>query len=69
LAIHSLEHYFLAEIDTQDVRSREPHLLFCWLPLARLAEFDLRPHIVRDAIISGAYLQARHLVAPYPDAP
>lgn len=63
--VHGLEHYFLAEIDTVDVQSRETHLEFHWLPLQRLHEFDVRPHVVRDSILSGSYLQARHLVTPY----
>jgi ADP-ribose pyrophosphatase YjhB (NUDIX family) len=63
--VHGLEHYFLAEIDRVDVRSRESHLEFHWLALQNLREFDLRPHVVRDAILSGSYLQARHLVTPY----
>jgi hypothetical protein len=63
--VHGLEHYFLAEIDTVDVRSREPHLEFHWLALQNLRECDLRPHVVRDAILSGSYLQVRHLVTPY----
>jgi ADP-ribose pyrophosphatase YjhB (NUDIX family) len=63
--VHGLEHYFLTEIDRADVQSREPRLGFHWLPLQNLREFDLRPHVVRDAILSGSYLQARHLVTPY----
>ena len=63
--VHGLEHYFLAEIDTVDVRSHEGHLEFHWLPLQNLNKFDVRPHVVRDAILSGSYLQARHLVTPY----
>jgi ADP-ribose pyrophosphatase YjhB (NUDIX family) len=60
--VHGLEHYFLAEIDTVDVRSCEPHLEFRWLPVKNLVDFDLRPHVVRDVIFSGEHLQARHLV-------
>jgi len=66
--VHGLEHYFLAEIDTVDVRSRETHVEFHWLPLQNLAEFDVRPHVVRDAILSGSYLHMHHLVTPYSDA-
>jgi len=62
--VHGLEHYLLAEIDRTDVQSREPHLAFHWLPMENLAQMDLRPRVVRDAIISGAYLRVRHLVVP-----
>jgi hypothetical protein len=63
-----LEHYFLTQIDTTDVRSREPHLEFSWVLLQELVDFDLRPHVVLDAILSGDYLQARHFVTPEPSA-
>lgn len=63
--VHGLEHYFLAELDRRDVQSREPYLVFHWLPIKRLAAFDLRPHIVRDAIVSGEYTRLRHLVVPF----
>jgi hypothetical protein len=29
-----------------------------------LPQIDLRPLVVRDAIVSGAYLRVRHLIAP-----
>lgn len=60
-AIQAVEHYLEVEIDTTDVRSRETHLTQHWLPLARLPEYNLRPHVVRDAIFSGAYRTVRHL--------
>lgn len=63
--VHGLEHYLLAQIDRQDVQSRESHLTFHWLPLNRLAQFDLRPHIVRDAVAAGEFTQIRHLVVRY----
>jgi ADP-ribose pyrophosphatase YjhB (NUDIX family) len=62
--VHGLEHYLLAEIDGTDVQSREPHFEFHWLPVEDLPQLDLRPHVVRDAIVSGAYLRVRHLVVP-----
>ena len=64
VSVHGIEHYLLAEIDRTDVESREPHLLFHWIPLDGLSQIDLRPHVVRDAIVSGAYLRVRHLVVP-----
>lgn len=63
--VHSLEHYLRAELDRDDVRSREAYLDFHWLPVEDLIDFDLRPHIVRDAIASGEYTEVRHLVVPY----
>ncbi len=63
--IHSLEHYYDVEIDRHDVESREQHLRFYWLPVATLAQHDLRPHVVRDVIASGEFRGVRHLVVPY----
>lgn len=63
--IHSVEHYLLAEIDRSEVESREPHLGFHWLPIDRLSDYDLRPHVVRDAITSGEYASVRHLQVPF----
>lgn len=67
VSVCSLEHYLLAQIDRTDVESREPHLVFRWLPLDCLGQVDLRPHVVRDAITSGEYLRVRHLVVPRED--
>jgi len=62
---HGVEHYFEIDIDRFDVESRESHLSQYWLPLDTLAEQDLRPHIVRDAIASGDYRNIRSLVVPF----
>lgn len=62
---HGLEHYFAVELDSYDVRSREPHLLQEWVPLGRLAAHDVRPHVVRDAIADGSWRTRRHLVVPF----
>jgi ADP-ribose pyrophosphatase YjhB (NUDIX family) len=63
--LHSLEHYFLVELDSYEVRSREPHLVQSWLPLAELSARDLRPHVVRDAIVDGSWRTRRHLIVPF----
>lgn len=63
--LHSLEHYFSVELDSHDVRSREPHLVQCWLPLSELAAYDVRPHVVRDAIADGSWQTRKHLVVPF----
>jgi ADP-ribose pyrophosphatase YjhB (NUDIX family) len=62
---HSLEHYFRVDLDSYDVRSREPHLVQSWLPLAAVAAADLRPHVVRDAIADGSWRTVKHLVVPF----
>ncbi|HEY0249878.1 MAG TPA: hypothetical protein VGC41_00040 [Kofleriaceae bacterium] len=51
--VQSLEHYLEVAIDRQDVESREAHLSQHWLPLAHLRDYDVRPHIVRDALVAG----------------
>jgi ADP-ribose pyrophosphatase YjhB (NUDIX family) len=63
--LHSLEHYFSVELDSHEVRSRERHLVQCWLPLSRLSAHDVRPHVVRDAIVDGTWKTRKHLVVPF----
>jgi 8-oxo-dGTP pyrophosphatase MutT (NUDIX family) len=63
--VHGLEHYFLVEPPIADIVSREPHLTFEWLPLAALAEVDLRPRVVREAVIDGSWRDARLLSVPF----
>ena len=63
--LHSLEHYFAVELDSYDVRSREAHLVQCWLPLDDLSAYDVRPRVVRDAILDGSWATRRHLVVPF----
>ena len=63
--VHSLEHYLAVELDSHEVRSRERHLAQCWLPVSRLAAYDVRPHVVRDAIVDGSWETRRHLVVPF----
>jgi len=61
----SLEHYLEVTLDRQNVESREAHLSQHWLPLARLRDYDLRPHVVRDVLASGNLHNVSHLtVAP-----
>ena len=66
--VHGVEHYLLAEIDRWELESREPDLGFQWIPLERLPDYDLRPHVVRDAIASGEYLSVKHLEVPFDDS-
>jgi ADP-ribose pyrophosphatase YjhB (NUDIX family) len=62
---HSLEHYFAVELDSHEVRSREDHLVQSWLPLSQLAAHDVRPHVVRDAIVDGTWETRKHLIVPF----
>ncbi|MET3579940.1 ADP-ribose pyrophosphatase YjhB (NUDIX family) [Mesorhizobium robiniae] len=61
-AIQPAEHFFLVKLDRRDAESHEPHLRQHWIPIAELASADLRPHIVRDALIDGTYLTSRYLL-------
>lgn len=58
---HGLEHYLEVTLDRDEVESRAPHLSQHWLPLARLRDYDVRPHVVRDAVASGRFRDLRHL--------
>jgi ADP-ribose pyrophosphatase YjhB (NUDIX family) len=62
--VHLLEHFFAVELTGYQLASRESDLIVRWLPLKELGNFDLRPHVVRDAIVKGEHLAVRHLVVP-----
>ncbi len=59
--IQGLEHYLEVILDRQNIESREAHLSQHWLPLDRLRDYDLRPHIVRDVVASGDLRNVSHL--------
>ncbi|MBD3193254.1 MAG: NUDIX domain-containing protein [Candidatus Heimdallarchaeota archaeon] len=63
--IHSLEHYFLVQLENYDIESKEPEIILKWLPIDQLPKIDLRPEIVRDVIINGAWRKVKHLVQPF----
>ncbi len=62
--VHLHEHFFQVELASYEISSREPNLIQRWLPLSQLESFDLRPHVVRDAIVNNEYLAVRHLIVP-----
>lgn len=62
-AVQGLEHYLEVTLDREEVESKEPHLSQHWLTIGRLLEYDVRPHVVRDAIASGSFRHIRHLSA------
>ena len=64
--VDSIEHYFQVTLNSLDVESSEEHLVFRWLAVDRLADYDIRPTVVRDAVINGLWRSVRHLVSPYP---
>lgn len=62
--VHGIEHYLEVQVDRKNIESKESHLAQFWLPLSRLREYDLRPHIVRDSIADGTFRSLRHMVVP-----
>lgn len=59
--IQTLEHYFEVELDRSDIASREPELRQVWLPYQVFAEADVRPAVVRDALLSHTWRSLRRL--------
>lgn len=60
--VRQVEHYFKVQLDRHDVVSREPDISHHWLRVSSLATVDLRPLVVRDALINGSYLNCRHMI-------
>jgi 8-oxo-dGTP pyrophosphatase MutT (NUDIX family) len=59
--IQTLEHYFEVSLDRDEVESNEPHLEQIWLSPHVFARSDVRPMVVRDALVSGEWRHTRHL--------
>lgn len=59
--IQTLEHYFDVKLDRHDVQSREPDLEQIWLSHQAFVAADVRPKVVKDVLLSGDWLQTRHL--------
>jgi ADP-ribose pyrophosphatase YjhB (NUDIX family) len=59
--VHTLEHYFEVVLDREEIASREEHLEQVWLPDRVFAEADVRPAIVRDALVTGDWRDIRCL--------
>jgi ADP-ribose pyrophosphatase YjhB (NUDIX family) len=52
---HEINMVFEAQIASTDVESREDHLEFEWLPIGDLADSDVRPRALKDALLDGAF--------------
>jgi len=59
--VQTLEHYFEVELDRTEIASRERHLEQVWLPRADFALADVRPLVVRNALLSGEWRDIRRL--------
>ncbi len=59
---HGIEHYFQVELASYDVSAQEADLTHGWFPVGRLREFDIRPHIIRDAVQDETWRSLRHFV-------
>jgi ADP-ribose pyrophosphatase YjhB (NUDIX family) len=59
--VQTLEHYFEVVLDRLDVVSRESHLEQLWLPEDAFAVADVRPTVVRDALLTPDWRNIRRL--------
>lgn len=59
--VQTLEHYFEVELDRCEISSREANLEQVWLPRDVFATADVRPTVVRDAILSDDWRKIRRL--------
>lgn len=53
-AHHELNFVFDVHVDQDDLHSREDHLAFTWVSRADLPGLDLRPQVVKQALIDAA---------------
>jgi 8-oxo-dGTP pyrophosphatase MutT (NUDIX family) len=59
--VQTLEHYFEVELDRREVRSNESHLQQYWLAPDVFGSADVRPTVVRDALLSENWRDIRRL--------
>jgi ADP-ribose pyrophosphatase YjhB (NUDIX family) len=59
--VQTLEHYFEVELDRGEVKSNEPRLQQYWLKPDAFAIADVRPTVVRDALLSENWRNVRRL--------
>jgi 8-oxo-dGTP diphosphatase len=52
---HEINLVFEAQIASTNVTSNENHLEFEWLPMENLADSDIRPRALKDALLDGAF--------------
>lgn len=50
---HEINLVFEVSIDATDPASQEEHLEFHWLPLGQLADADVRPRALKDALVAA----------------
>jgi 8-oxo-dGTP pyrophosphatase MutT (NUDIX family) len=60
---HSIELFYEIWLDHDDIESREVNTRINWIDLKGLERVDLRPHLVRDLVITNDYRRQRHWVA------
>lgn len=60
--IHSMEHYFLVNINSHEFSSLEENLSFHWLPMEGISEYDIKPQVLKNLLIKGDIKNTKHLV-------
>ena len=59
--VQTLEHYFEVQPDRLDIASREADLEQIWLPAETFVTADVRPTVVRDALLTSEWRAIRRL--------
>jgi 8-oxo-dGTP pyrophosphatase MutT (NUDIX family) len=59
---HSVELFYEIWLDHEDIESREANTRIDWIDLKGLERVDLRPHLVRDLVVTNDYRTQRHWV-------
>jgi ADP-ribose pyrophosphatase YjhB (NUDIX family) len=60
--IHSLEHFFLVNITSTEFTSKEKHLSFHWIPIDEIANYEIKPKVLKKVLLKGDFEKVRHLV-------
>lgn len=58
--IHAIEHFYLVELDNYDMQTRPQAITHKWVQLQEIEQYDIRPQIVKAAILDGSWDKRKH---------
>lgn len=58
--LHSVEHFYKVSLDTYDINSKSGAFVHEWISLDKMNNLDIRPKIVKKAILDGSWKTEKH---------
>ena len=61
---HGLEHYYEVKVSSRNHIQREKHIAAHWIPITHLKQLDVRPLLVKNAVIEHKWHTIKHIEVP-----